>query len=158
MDIRAIDATNAHDAWDMFCALCKEQGTERYISADAEKFCHALCLPDAVLRGLVAKDGDEYIGVVFYFLGASPYAASPFLHFMGLYIKPSCRNSGIAKALMKELSVRALERNCQYIRWAVVKENRSAISYYEHFGFHPDSDPLLDYTEDLDVFIKSLNA
>mgnify|MGYP000160866251 CR=1 FL=1 len=158
MDIRAVDATNAYVAWDMFGALCKEQGTEQYISADVERFCHAMCQPDAVLRGLVARDGDEYLGVVFYFFGASPYAASPFLYFMGLYIKPPCRNLGVAKALMRELSLKAVEKKCHYIRWAVVKENRRAISYYEHLGFNSDPDPLLDYTEDLDVFIKSLNA
>ncbi|MBL8639286.1 MAG: GNAT family N-acetyltransferase [Alphaproteobacteria bacterium] len=157
MDIIDINTTNVHTAWRMFELLCQEQGTSHYISTDVEKFTHALCLPDAILRGIMAREGGTYLGLVLYYFGASPYSASPFLSFKGLYVDPHHRHSGIGKALMQRLHMIASEKRCSHIQWNVVKENVGAISYYKHLGFDADPDPLLDYMTSLDDFAKALH-
>ncbi|HPQ50966.1 MAG: GNAT family N-acetyltransferase [Alphaproteobacteria bacterium] len=155
--IKNIDAENVKVAWDMFQSLCKEQGTEKFIESDFEKFKNMLCAPDTILKGLIAQSNGQYVGMVLYFFGASPYKAAPFLSFKGMYVDPLSRKNGIAKALMREMHKKATEKECCYIQWNVVKENEGAISYYNHFGFSHDTDPLLEYGETLDSFIIGLN-
>lgn len=140
----------------MFLSLCKEQGTEKFLNGDFSQFENMMCRSDSILKGVLAKSNNKYVGMILYFLGASPYKAAPFLVFKGLYVDPLHRKKGIAVTLMREIHKRAIEERCTSIKWNVLKENKGAVYYYENLGFSSDPDPLLEYTETPDAFIRQI--
>ena len=146
------------EAWEMFLALCKEQGSDIYIKTDAEGFVEAFCGKNPILRGFVAEDNEKIVGSVIYYFGASPYRAAPTVTFKGLYVAPLHRKKGIAKRLMQEVHRVAKEKNCCYVEWQVMADNIEAQKYYSKLGFEIEKDPLLGYVEYTEDFIKKLNG
>lgn len=83
---------------------------------------------------LVAKDGDRVVGFVGY--GESGDALPETGEVFALYVLPEYCGRGVGTALMDA----ALEKLKQYPRvclW-VLKENKTAIRFYEKCGFRPD--------------------
>lgn len=61
-------------------------------------------------------------------------------HIEDLYVKPSCRKSGVASALLAALVEDCGRRDCRSIRVEVGHDNVPAISLYRRFGLAPFAD------------------
>lgn len=155
-EIEHIGKKNVRSAWNMFSSLCKEQGTEKFLSADFSQFENQLCSPSSILKGILARCENTYAGLVLYYFGASPYQPAPFLVFTGMYVLPAFRKQGIATTLMNEIHKTATKAACASIRWNVVRDNIEAVSYYAHLGFSSHPDSFLEYIETPDAFLKGI--
>lgn len=54
-----------------------------------------------------------------------------------MWVSPSMRRHGIAKSLLDEIRMWALDRNCYQMALSVTTTNKAAIRFYLSYGFEP---------------------
>ena len=64
----------------------------------------------------------------------STFRAKPVLYLEDLYVTPSARRGGVARALMREVAREAVARDCARVTWVVLDWNEPAQSFYEQLG------------------------
>ncbi|KAI5452506.1 Peroxygenase 1 [Naganishia albida] len=90
---------------------------------------------------LLAKDGDEVVGMALYFFNFSTWLGQPGLYLEDLYVTESRRHAGIGKLLFGHLGRIARERKCGRIEWRVLTWNEPSIAFYEkRLGAHPQNE------------------
>ncbi|HLJ87171.1 MAG TPA: GNAT family N-acetyltransferase [Candidatus Angelobacter sp.] len=83
---------------------------------------------------LVAECDGEPAGIAVYFSIYSTWTSRKGCYLEDLYVAPQFRRRGVAHALMTELSGIARDSGCGYMRWLVLRDNHSAIRFYESIG------------------------
>lgn len=83
---------------------------------------------------LMAECDGEPAGLALYFFIYSTWTSRNGLYLEDLYVAPQFRRRGVARALMTELAQLAQGAGCRYMRWLVLRSNRSAIRLYESIG------------------------
>ena len=61
-------------------------------------------------------------------------------HIEDLYVKPACRRSGVASALLSALMEDCRRRACKSVQVEVGHDNTSAVALYQRFGLAPFTD------------------
>lgn len=61
-------------------------------------------------------------------------------HIEDLYVKPSCRGSGVASALLSTLMEDCRRRECKSVQVEVGHDNAPAVALYRRFGLEPFTD------------------
>lgn len=89
--------------------------------------------PCAVI--LLAKLGDEFVGLCTCFYAYSTFLAKPLLNIHDIYVEEAHRSKGAAKMLIQKLEEIALEKNCGKITLEVRKDNLNARDLYRNKGF-----------------------
>src|SRR5713101_575800 len=113
--------------------------------ADFERLAH-LCVAteadlDAALFGaqpaaevLIAWKGDVPAAFALFFHNFSTFLGRPGLWLEDLFVQPSYRRQGCAKALLRTLARIARDRGCGRFEWAVLDWNVAAIDFYQALG------------------------
>jgi GNAT superfamily N-acetyltransferase len=73
-------------------------------------------------------------GFALFFHNFSTFEGTPGIYLEDLFVKPEARGSGLGKALLAELAVLALARDCARLEWSVLDWNAPAIGFYKKLG------------------------
>ncbi len=95
---------------------------------------------EAAAKAIVAYWGAQPAGFAIYFHNFSTFVGRPGLYLEDMYVRPSFRRRGIARAIMRYLAKVALQRGCGRFEWWVLDWNESAIRFYEKLGAEAMSD------------------
>lgn len=88
----------------------------------------------------LAAIGDETAGYVVLTQRYSMDHGAFTAHIEDLYVKPSCRRSGVASALLSALMEDCRQRECMSVQVEVGHDNAPAVALYERFGLAPFTD------------------
>lgn len=83
---------------------------------------------------LLAELDGAVVAYAFFFPTYSSFRARPTLYLEDLFVHPSARRRGVARALLARLRDLAVERGCGRFEWMVLDWNRDAFALYESIG------------------------
>jgi ribosomal protein S18 acetylase RimI-like enzyme len=63
----------------------------------------------------------------------------PFLVIEDVVVDKTFQRTGIGSALMREIEIRAVARNCNYILFVTESKRTDAVSFYQSLGYSPDA-------------------
>lgn len=84
---------------------------------------------------LIAREGDDAIGLANCFTGFSTFAAKPLVNIHDLAVVPAHRGKGIGRRLMDAVEAEARRRGACKVTLEVLSGNRTARALYEACGF-----------------------
>ena len=82
----------------------------------------------------VAQREGDVVGYALTYETYSTFLARPLLYLEDLYVTPSARRAGVARALMREVAREARRRGCARVAWAVLDWNADARKFYARLG------------------------
>ncbi|MEO0354542.1 MAG: GNAT family N-acetyltransferase [Cyanobacteria bacterium P01_A01_bin.3] len=83
---------------------------------------------------LLADVEGEAAGFALFFPTYSSFEGKPGIYLEDLFVRPTFRRQGIAKALLSRLAKLVLERQGCRLEWAVLDWNTPAIEFYQRIG------------------------
>jgi GNAT superfamily N-acetyltransferase len=86
-----------------------------------------------VYAHIAERDG-KAVGLALWFLNFSTWTGKSGLYLEDLFVDPSERRSGGARALMVALAKEAQARDCARMDWAVLDWNEEAMRFYRRLG------------------------
>ena len=98
---------------------------EEHLSEEALTGCEAL---------LAETERDTAVGFALFFHNYSTFQTNAGLYLEDLFVRPTYREEGIGRALLRRVAQIALERGCRRIDWAVLDWNTEAIDFYNELG------------------------
>jgi GNAT superfamily N-acetyltransferase len=127
-------------------------------SADEQQARDSVCVDAGILRrelfgsaprafALVADADGALVGLALYFFTFSTWTSVTGIHLEDLYVVPEWRRHKVAAALMHALEEVARARDCRHVRWFVLRENASAVRFYESIGAHAADEWRLMYVD-----------
>lgn len=106
--------------------------------ATREQFARFGFDPHSFFQVLLAEDEEKTaIGFALYFFTFSTFEGQPTLKLEDLFVIPDYRGKGIGLALLKELAIIALSKECARVEWDVLDWNQPAIEFYQKLGAVP---------------------
>jgi GNAT superfamily N-acetyltransferase len=90
----------------------------------------------AVFGHVADVDGDV-AGMALWFVTFSTWTGTHGMHLEDLYVSPSYRRLGLARALLARLAATCLERSWARLEWAVLDWNTPALDFYATLGSSP---------------------
>ncbi|MGA3070184.1 MAG: GNAT family N-acetyltransferase [Terracidiphilus sp.] len=90
--------------------------------------------PNPFFFCLIAEHDDQPAGFALYFFNYSTWVGRPGLYLEDIFVQPEFRGLGIGKALLKQVAVIAVEKNCPRLQWEVLDWNTPAIDFYRAMG------------------------
>lgn len=84
---------------------------------------------------LIAREGDDAVGLANCFTGFSTFAARPLVNIHDLAVLPSHRGKGIGRRLMQAVETEARRRGACKVTLEVLTGNRPAQTLYQDCGF-----------------------
>jgi len=91
---------------------------------------------------LIGELAGEPVGCALFFYDFAALLGCPGIFLEYLYIKPSMRNKGLGKMMLRQLAKLALARDCGRLEWWCLHWDRPKISFYLSLG----AKPLRDWT------------
>lgn len=82
----------------------------------------------------VAEQDGRVVGIAVWFLNYSTWTGRHGIYLEDLFVEPSARGGGVARALFRALASEARERRCARIDWAVLDWNEPAKAVYRRLG------------------------
>ncbi|ACR28116.1 GNAT family N-acetyltransferase [Burkholderia glumae] len=107
--------------------------THLFVATEAD-LADALFGPNPAAGALVATQEGDLIGYALYFQNYSTFVGKRGLYLEDLYVKPTCRGTGLGTRLLRAVAALAVERGCGRFEWTVLDWNRQAIEFYERMG------------------------
>jgi GNAT superfamily N-acetyltransferase len=83
---------------------------------------------------LLARDGDEVLGLASYSFLWPAAGADTSLYLKELYVRLSARRRGVARAFMAALKEAAAEAGCSRVEWTADTDNPPALALYQALG------------------------
>lgn len=83
------------------------------------------------VRGLVAVDGDEVVGIAHYRRFANPSSGTHEVYLDDLFTAPAARGRGAARALIEHLAARAAAEGLGGVSWITADDNHTARRLYD---------------------------
>ncbi len=74
------------------------------------------------------------IGFALYYYNISTFSASVGLFLEDLFVLPEYRHRGYGKAILRHLSMLAIEKGCTKLEWQVLEWNEPSIRFYKSIG------------------------
>lgn len=111
-----------------------ERKTASEIQLTREKIKRWAFSPDRVFSALIARSGDQPIGMAVYYYAYAGSLGAPILYCEDLFVERLHRRRGIATLLLKELVVKASKLGCCRLQGAVFNWNEEAARCYEKLG------------------------
>ncbi len=90
--------------------------------------------PRPSARALVAEAEGEVVAVCLYYRTFPSFAGRPALWIEDIFVVPSHRRQGLARAAFAEVARRALAEGCAFVEWNVLDWNAPAIAAYRGMG------------------------
>lgn len=94
--------------------------------------------PEFPVNGLCAELNDKMVGLVHYVLHYTTGSIAPVCYMQDVYVDPSMRKKGIARAMVMELSKIAFEKKWGRMYWLAEENNEAAQALYENIGVKLD--------------------
>lgn len=115
---------------------CYEKAPEQ-CKATPELLREYLFGENPITYSLVARVGQETVGMAIYFLTFPTWPCKPCMHLEDLFVLPEFRKSGIGGALLRRLGQVCVERGYERLEWACLEWNELAKSQYRKIGAEP---------------------
>lgn len=120
--------------------LSEHEGIAEYCTISEEVY-RTMLFREKCLFALIAEENGDVIGAAtYYFYRISSLGGRKVLYLEDLFISPSARNKGAGRKIMTELKKIAADQKCLKIEWRCLKNNPSAIAFYDKIGAHVDRD------------------
>ncbi len=110
------------------------QGGENDLSADPLTLREDGFGREPRFECLLAEMHGKPVGLILYFFVYSTWTSRNGLYVEDLYVLPRYRRQGIARALMADVSKRAVKTSCRYVQWVAQLTNGSALRFYDSIG------------------------
>jgi GNAT superfamily N-acetyltransferase len=104
------------------------------VTATAEVMTESLFGPRPVAEALMIEYRGEPAGYSIFFHNFSTFIGRPGLYVEDVYIRPTFRRLGLARAVFRHLAKLALDRNCARLELAVLGWNEPALNLYRGLG------------------------
>jgi ribosomal protein S18 acetylase RimI-like enzyme len=105
------------------------------VPGDQEQIEAALFGEHAVATVLLARDGDDVLGLASYSLLWPAAGAESSVFLKELYVRAPHRRRGVARALLEQLRAEATAAGCARVEWTADRDNPPALALYEGLGF-----------------------
>ncbi|MFG3000866.1 GNAT family N-acetyltransferase [Streptomyces sp. NPDC048340] len=86
---------------------------------------------------LLARDGEQVLGLASYSLLWPAVGADTSLYLKELYVREAARRRGVAGALMEALRTEAARAGCSRVEWTADADNPLALAFYQTLGTEP---------------------
>ncbi|MFI5985018.1 GNAT family N-acetyltransferase [Streptomyces sp. NPDC051555] len=86
---------------------------------------------------LLARDGEQVLGLASYSLLWPAAGADTSLYLKELYVRKAARRRGVAGAFMEQLKVEAAATGCSRVEWTADRDNPPALEFYKALGAEP---------------------
>lgn len=120
--------------------LAAYEGLLGDVSFDEEKLGDLLFGRHPAAEVLIGEIGGQTEGFALYFEKLSTFKGQLVLHLEDLFVRESARGRGLGTHLLREVAIKAAERQCARVEWAVLDWNAPAIRFYEALGAHIETD------------------
>jgi GNAT superfamily N-acetyltransferase len=135
MTVRLAQAADVEVIYQMVRESAIEQGGEHELCVDpANLLQDGFALQPPRFQCLLAEQDGKPAGIALYFLIYSTWTSRLSVYLEDIYVAPAYRRQGAARLLMQELARIACDNGCFQARWLVLRENTSAIRFYESIG------------------------
>lgn len=89
---------------------------------------------------MLAKAGDEYVGLINSFINFATFTVRPFLNIHDVIVTEAWRNKSVGRRMVQAVIDRAAEMGCSKVTLEVREDNHNAKYLYGSLGFH-DAEP-----------------
>jgi GNAT superfamily N-acetyltransferase len=109
------------------------------VRPDVDQIRAALFPEHPAARCLLARDGEQVLGLASYSLLWPAAGADTSLYLKELYVREGARRQGVARALMDAVKAAAAGAGCSRVEWTADTDNPPALALYEALGVpqHP---------------------
>jgi GNAT superfamily N-acetyltransferase len=114
--------------------LARFERLEHEVQTTADSIQTALFGPRPAAGALIARRSRGLAGYAIYFFTFSSFVGRPGLWLDDVYVRPSCRNQGLGRALIEAVARIGVERNCGRFEWSALNWNQNALEFYRNLG------------------------
>ncbi|NEQ24054.1 MAG: GNAT family N-acetyltransferase, partial [Microcoleus sp. SIO2G3] len=134
VQVRSTTPADVPIIFEQICALAeyeklRHEVTGTPIALDKHLFGDRPCI-----EALIAEIAGAPVGFALYFPSYSTLTLQPGFYLEDLFVQPIVRGQGVGKALLKTLAQRVIDRQWNYLNWAVLDWNAPAIAFYKRIG------------------------
>ncbi|OBI86974.1 GNAT family N-acetyltransferase [Mycobacterium asiaticum] len=140
MTIRHATAADVSDIAAMIHELAEFEHAADECSVTENQLSAALFGDSPTVRGHVAEIEGEIAAMALWFLNFSTWDGVPGIYLEDLYVRPSFRRRGLARALLATLAGECIRNGYTRLSWAVLNWNVDAIALYDGVGGQPQTE------------------
>jgi GNAT superfamily N-acetyltransferase len=118
----------------MVQALAESHGYGDHVFASPQDFENALFQPNAIVGAFVAAVAGQPAGCAIWHRSFSTFRGRETIYLEDLSVLPEFRRRGIAKALLKQVAILAVERGAPQVYWLMMGWNDGARKLYAEAG------------------------
>jgi GNAT superfamily N-acetyltransferase len=107
----------------------------REVPADLGQIKAALFSDRPAATVLLARDGDQVLGLASFSLLWPATRAESLLYLKELYVRTQSRRHGVGRALMAAVRDAAAAAGCRRVEWTADRDNPPALDFYAAMGF-----------------------
>jgi ribosomal protein S18 acetylase RimI-like enzyme len=104
------------------------------VPGDLAQLREALFGSQPVATVLLARDGEQVVGMASYTFLWPASGADTSLYLKELYVREGARRRGVARALMAALRDEATAAGCSRLEWTADRDNSAALAFYDALG------------------------
>jgi GNAT superfamily N-acetyltransferase len=104
------------------------------LPGDVDQIRRFLFGPHPVATVLLAREGDEVLGMASYCFLWPAAGSDASLFLKELFVRETARRRGVASSLMDTLRQAATDAGCSRLEWTADRDNPPALSFYEALG------------------------
>ena len=104
------------------------------VRATEELMARALFGERPAAEALIAELGAQTAGYALFYPTFSTFLAIQGVWLEDLFVRPSCRRSGVGKALLAAVAALTRERGGERLEWSALDWNELALDFYEGIG------------------------
>ncbi|MDH6545203.1 GNAT family N-acetyltransferase [Streptomyces sp. SPB4] len=119
------------------------------IPADGEQIRAALFGAQPAATVLLARAGDEVVGMASFSFLWPAAGADRSLYLKELYVREAARRQGVAGALIAAVRDAAAKAGCSRVEWTADTDNPAALSFYQALGAEPHRGKIFYRTQGL---------
>jgi len=134
MTVRAATPADVPAIHALVAAFAAETGQSQWMRASEAGLHAALFGPGARCGALIAPGATGLEGIALWFLTYHFWLGQAVLYLEDLFVAPGARGRGVGEALMRGLAAEAVARDCAWMDWQVLTDNRAAQRFYARLG------------------------
>ena len=138
--IRRAAPQDAAAITDMIHALADFERAADQCTVTEKQIAAALFEDPPAVYGHVAEVDGEIAAMALWFLNYSTWDGVAGIYLEDLFVRPTFRRRGLARALLAALASECLQRGYTRLSWAVLNWNADAITLYGGIGGEPQNE------------------